>query len=92
MKLPSNIVNIDINEERKHFPTHQQYELQPYNIFDDLAAPSTSGEAYQPNRTAKQKHQLSYLLHEAREKAGELELKKADSLKRKREARSKYGW
>lgn len=71
-----------MDELRKTFPKHQAPETES-------ELPSTQ---YIPSRNAKRQHHISELLWTHQMQRDELEAKRIESKKTKREARSKYGW
>ncbi len=67
--------------------------IMPFLTFSQM--PGFSGDQYNyviPTRDARRQHQVSYLVWEAKQKAMELENKRAQSSKNRRETKNKYGW
>jgi hypothetical protein len=47
---------------------------------------------YMPSRDARKQHQVTYLVWEAKQRAQEIENKRAAGNRNRKETKSKYGW
>jgi len=82
----ANIVDI-APPTRSDAPRYHEPLVQPM--------PSFSNDSYNyviPTRDARKQHQVTYLVWEAKQKAAELDTKRSEGAKRRRETKSKYGW
>jgi len=98
----TNIVDIKFDDLRADRPQQALIREPEYHGYDDLNPKGVgeieldgedqSNEVWNPGKSHRRQHQISYLLWEAREKASELEARRLESSRTKKESRSKYGW
>jgi len=86
----ANIVDINVHQSAasaNNAPRFHEPLVEPM--------PAFSGDQYNyviPTRDARRQHQVTYLVWEAKQKAMELEGKRATSARNRKETRNKYGW
>jgi len=92
----ANFVEIRQDDFRGSF---SQFQLQnrdttnEMNTFSDLMKrPQSENDLVIPSRDSRRQHQVTYLLWEAKQKAAEIESKRATGYRNAKEARAKYGW
>lgn len=81
----------DFKQEMKRFQQANQDTTQEFNMFTELVKNKQHIDIM-PSREGKKQHQVTYLLWEAKQKAAEIEAKRAEGIKNKKESRMRYGW
>lgn len=89
-----NVVEIrqdDFKQEMRRFQQANQDTTKEFNMFTELVKNKQHIDIM-PSREGKKQHQVTYLLWEAKQKAAEIEAKRAEGIKNKKESRMRYGW
>ena len=82
---PEKLVSVNASDLHQNIPHYRE----PFA--NEVAKPPSSSD-WQPTRNHRRQNHASFLVWDIHRKAAELEMKRAESLKTKKETRSKYGW
>jgi len=82
----ANIVDLSISDIRQNWPKYSEPLMEP------MPAMNEDKIDVIPSRDARKQHQITYLMWDAKQKAQELEAKRAIGFKNRKDTKSKYGW